>query len=172
MHQQLPKEIDPFRFAHQGLQLKGQVALSDMPRLSEILFDVEGPVNVDMLFDIDETGMPFMKGVFSTTVTLVCERCLQPMKLPMTINSLLGIVRHEHKVEGLAEQYDPWIIEDAKQIEPVAMIEDEIILALPLIPKHDEACLPEQVWQSGEIDLEAEKPVSPFAVLAALKTKK
>lgn len=172
MHQQLPKEIDPFRFAHQGIQLKGEIAISDMPRLSEIVIDNTGTVAVDLRFDIDETGTPFMKGIFTTTVSLTCERCMGPLQLPMTIHSLLGIIRHEGKVEGLAAQYDPWIIEDAKQINPIQMVEDEIILSLPLIPKHEEACLPEQVWQSGEIETDIEKPVSPFAVLSALKTNK
>ena len=172
MHQQLPKEIDPFRFAHNGLRLSGQIPLSSMPRLAESLVTDEGMVDVDLLFDIDETGLPFMEGRFKTSIQLICERCMSPMTLDLDVPALLGIIRHEGKIEGLAEQYEPWIIDDAKHVDPVHMVEDELILALPIVPKHENACLPEDVWQSGEQEKEADKPASPFAVLAALKDKK
>ncbi len=93
------------------------------------------------------------------------------MDLQLDISALLGIIRHERKVEGLADQYEPWIIDDAKRVDPAQMVEDELILALPIVPKHDYACLSDDVWQSGE-ESEADIPASPFAVLAALKAKK
>ncbi len=172
MHQQLPREIDPFRFANSGIRLTGQIPLSSMRRLSEQLVNDEGMVDVDMHFDIDETGLPFMQGRFQASIQLICERCMSPMTLQLDIAALLGILRHERKVEGLAEQYEPWIIDDAKQVDPALMVEDELILALPIVPKHDYVCLPDDVWHAGETESEADKPVSPFAVLAALKAKK
>lgn len=172
MHQQLPKEIDPFRFAHSGLQIVGEIPVSKMSRLSEMLYDDSGKVEIDMQFDIDTTGTPFMRGQFVVTVNLLCERCMEPMAHSINIITKLALVRHEGMIEGLAEQYEPWILNDAKQVDPVLMIEDELILTLPLVPKHDYSCLPEQLWQVGEEETEIEKPVSPFAVLSALKSKK
>ncbi len=172
MYQQLPREIDPFRFANSGIRLTGQIPLSSMRRLAEQLVNDDGMVDVDMLFDIDETGLPFMQGRFQASIQLICERCMSPMTLQLDIPALLGIIRHERKVEGLAEQYEPWIIDDAKQVDPALMVEDELILALPIVPKHDYVCLPDDVWQAGEAESEADKPASPFAVLAALKAKK
>lgn len=172
MHQQLPREIDPFRFANSGIRLTGQIPLSSMRRLAALLVNDDGMVDVDMLFDIDETGLPFMQGQFQVNIQLICERCMSPMTLKLNIAALLGIIRYERKVEGLADQYEPWIIDDAKQVDPAQMVEDELILALPIVPKHDYVCLPEDVWQAGEPESEADKPASPFAVLAALKTKK
>lgn len=172
MQQQLPKELDPFRFAHNGIHLSGQIPLSSMRRLTDLLVTDDGMVDVDMHFDIDETGLPFMQGQFKTNIQMICERCMSPMDLQLDISALLGIIRHERKVEGLADQYEPWIIEDAKQVDPAQMVEDELILALPIVPKHDYACLSDDVWQSGEEEIEADKPASPFAVLAALKAKK
>lgn len=172
MHQQLPKEIDPFRFAQSGLRFSGQIPLSSMRRLADLLVNDDGMVEVEMHFDIDETGLPYMEGQFQTSIQLICERCMSPMTLQMNISALLGIIRHERKVEGLAEQYEPWIIDDVRHVDPAQMVEDELILALPIVPKHDYACLSDDVWQSGEQESEAEKPASPFAVLAALKAKK
>ena len=80
MHQQLPKEIDPFRFAHNGIQISGEIPVSKMTRLSEMLYDDSGTVAVAMQFDIDTTGTPFMRGEFSVTVNLLCERCMEAMQ--------------------------------------------------------------------------------------------
>ncbi|MEC9314260.1 MAG: DNA-binding protein, partial [Pseudomonadota bacterium] len=95
MRQYLPKEIDPFRFANTGRELNGEVDLADLTRLAESLRHTDGVVKVWMRFDIDDTGTPFMEGRFETTLSLTCERCLQEMTLPMDIDSLLGLVRHE-----------------------------------------------------------------------------
>lgn len=172
MHQQLPKEIDPFRFAHNGIQISGEIPVSKMTRLSEMLYDDSGTVAVAMQFDIDTTGTPFMRGEFSVTVNLLCERCMEAMQHSMHITTELALVRHEGKIEGLAEQYEPWILNDVKQVDPAQVVEDELILALPIVPKHDYPCLPEELWQAGEEETETDKPVSPFAVLSALKSKK
>lgn len=170
MRQQLPKDIDPFRFAHNGLQIEGEVLVCNLFRLNELLYDDSGIVSVDMQFDIDTTGTPYMRGKFDVTVNLLCERCMEPKAHTMNITTQLGLVRHEGKFEGLAEQYEPWLLNDAKQIDPAQIVEDELILALPIVPKHDYPCLPDELWQAGE-EVETEKSVSPFAVLSALKSK-
>ena len=175
MRQQLPKEIDPFRFAHTGRVLEGELALADMPRLADALYDNTGLVKVVMRFDIDETGTPFMQGHFETNLSLTCERCMQELVLPVEIDTALGLVRHEKLAENLADQYEPWVIDDGEMSNPATVVEDELILALPLVPKHEYDCLPEDVWFSGEHKDEAEadnKAASPFAVLSALKSKK
>lgn len=174
MRQQLPKEIDPFRFAHSGRELEGELALANMSRLAESLHHNEGVVKVSMRFDIDDTGTAFMQGHFVTTLALTCERCLQELTLPVEIDTLLGLVRHEKLTETLADQYEPWVIEDNDLVDPATVVEDELILALPLVPKHDYDCLPEEAWFSGDKKDEekTDKPESPFAVLSALKSKK
>lgn len=172
MLQRLPKEIDPFRFAHNGLHLQGQLALSKMSRLAASLANDEGIVDVDMQFDIDELGTPYLAGRFKTTLTLICERCMEPMTINVDTECLLGFVKSEYKAEQLAEQYEPWFVENDEPVDPIRIVEDELILALPLVPRHDYSCLPEDAWYSGEKEGEAEKPASPFAVLSVLKSKK
>jgi len=175
MRQQIPKEIDPFRFANNGRQLEGELKLADMARLSESLFDNSGVVKVSMQFDVDQTGTPNLHGRFETTLLLTCERCMQALEFPVTIDTWLGLVRHEKLAESLAEQYEPWVIEDTDLVDPATVVEDELILALPLVPKHDFDCLPEEAWFAGDKEVEEkpeDKPESPFAVLSALKSKK
>ena len=175
MRQHLPKEIDAFRFAQTGRELEGTIDVADMPRLASSLHDNKGEVAVSMRFGIDPTGTPFVKGHFETVLFLTCERCMQELRLPLQIDTLLGLVKHEKLISNLTEQYEPWLIENDALVDPASIVEDELILALPLVPKHDDDCLPEEAWFSGDVeDNEAttEEKVSPFAVLSALKTKK
>jgi uncharacterized protein len=175
MHQQLPKEIAPFRFAQQGRELEGELSLNKMGRLADLLHDNEGTVDVKMKFDVDNLGTPFVRAEFTTTLSLTCERCMGAMDWPVSIETLLGLVKHEKLAESLAEQYEPWVLEDTEMVDPADLVEDELILSLPIVAKHEHDCLPEDVWYSGEKETEegeAVKPDSPFAVLSALKTKK
>ncbi|WP_438969857.1 YceD family protein [Methylophaga sp.] len=175
MLQQLPKEIDPFRFANNGRKLEGELALANMPRLADSLNDKTGLVTVSMQFDVDPTGTPNMQGHFETTLLLTCERCMQQLEHPVEIDTWLGLVKHAKLAESLAEQYEPWVVEDNQLVDPATVVEDELILALPLVPKHDYDCLPAEAWFSGDEEVEETpevKPESPFAVLSALKSKK
>ncbi|PHS69008.1 MAG: DNA-binding protein [Methylophaga sp.] len=172
MHQKLPQELDPFRYAQNGLELEGELQLLSMNRLAKYLHNDEGVVDITMKFDVDETGTPYMRGQFQVTLSLNCERCTQAMDLELKVDSLLAIVKSEIKVEGLAEQYEPWVIDTNDLVILSSVVEDELILALPLVPRHDHDCLPEEVWSAGDdLNVEEEKPASPFAVLSALKVK-
>jgi len=174
MRQQLPKQIDPFKFAQNGRELEGEITVAELPRLVSALHDDKGTVNVSMRFDIDRLGTPYMVGKFDATLTLTCERCMGPMPESFSIDCMLALVKHEKLVETLADQYEPWVIEGHDPVALTDVVEDELILALPLVPRHDSDCLPEEAWFSGEKEIEekAEKPASPFAVLSALKSKK
>ena len=174
MHQKLPKEIDPFKLAQNGLVLEGQLILSELKRLTEALQDNKGMVDVKMSFGLDEVGAPFMQGDFAVTTSLICERCFESMSLDLVVDCLLAIVKNEKQIEDLAEQYEPWLLDFDNPVWLATVVEDELILALPIVPKHDYDCLPEDAWSvgdNGQDNSEAEKPVSPFAVLSTLKSK-
>lgn len=173
MRQKLPVEIDPLRLAQNGLKLSGELLIKDMPRLGESLVSDEGGVNVDLLFDMDEINTPFMKGSLLAEVSMRCERCMSPMVVSLSVNCLLAIVTSELKVTTLAEQYEPWLLENNDPVSLNAVIEDELILALPIVPRHDKACLPSEAWSSGQDSrvIDVEKRTSPFAILSSLKNK-
>ena len=170
MHQKLPVEIDPFRLAKSGLILEGKLSLSSMSRLSGLLQNSDGQVDVKMSFDIDKIlGTPIMVGEFKADLPLLCERCSESMVFEAKVESSLAIINSEKKIDDLAEQYEPWIINSDEPVMLSSIVEDELILAIPLVPKHEHACLPKEAWFSGEEQIDDEKPISPFAVLSALK---
>lgn len=172
MHHKLPKEIDPLRLAQNGLKFDGQILLSDMPRLTKSLHSDSGLVDVVLAFDIDEIGTPYVKGEFTVLVSIVCERCMLPMSMELSVSCLLAMVVSEKFIDKLAEQYDPWLLENNDPISLSKVVEDELILVLPLVPRHTEACLPSEAWSTMSDyneDKGDEKRVSPFAILSSLK---
>jgi uncharacterized protein len=99
---------------------------------------------------------------------------MSAMEIELKASPLLALLKSERKVDGLADQYEPWVLDTNEPVLTSTVVEDELILSLPLVPKHETPCLPDDIWSSGD-DIEIsndDKPESPFAILSSLKTKK
>jgi uncharacterized protein len=168
--ERLPVHIDPVRMADTRRLLQGEVALAEMPRLVEALQDGDGNVSVSLEFGTDEEGIRFMRGQVQAEVTLICQRCLEPMRHPVDNEFALGLVRNETQAEELPSHYEPLLL-DGKPLFLRDVIEDEILLALPIVPRHPPQECGAQL-ESGEADTEQDggKRDNPFASLAELKT--
>ncbi|MCW8918076.1 MAG: YceD family protein [Gammaproteobacteria bacterium] len=173
--ERLPVHIDPLRMAETGRLLEGRYAIADLERLHDLLLESSGEVVVSLEFGIDAEGIRYMKGRLQGAVPLECQRCLQPMQAPIDSTFALGLVRSIEAAEKLPAHYEPLLLEgDTLFLRDV--IEDELILALPLVAKHDEsqcievkqrvaAAVKRNDYERGE-----DKKANPFAALAALKS--
>lgn len=176
--QRLPLQVDPFRLATREEHLQGTIPLKQMKRLSNALLSSEGDVFIDVAFLVDINHVVLLTGLIKADAKLICQRCMGEMNLPMSIEFQIAFVRSEAQMERLPEGYEVTLIEDT----PVMLsdiIEDEILLALPPIPKHlDDSCSSDNVtegWnnqQTIETNTESSKQDNPFDVLASLKTDK
>jgi len=177
-HQRLPIEVDPFRLATKEEQLQGSIPLKQMKRLVSALSSNEGDVFIDVMFSVDINRVSILSGKIKTDAKLICQRCMGEMELPIALDIELAFVRTEAQMEQLPLGYEATLIEDTP-IMLSDIIEDEILLALPPIPKHlDESCSSDNIadgWnsqQANETNTENVKQVNPFDVLASLKTDK
>ena len=173
--ERLPLQIDPFRLAEARRVLEGQVALRHMKRLASALSNSEGEIEISLEFGIDNMGVPFVTGPIQVNLSLICQRCLEEMNLPVETELALGFVRSSVEAEAMIGPYEPYIVESVP-MDLMDLIEDEILLSLPQIPMHPfEECpareLYEQVAQQDEQENEASHE-NPFHVLAGLKTPK
>lgn len=165
----IPEHIDPFRFAEQGLGLDGIVQLKSMPRLLALLHVPTGNVLVNLNFGIDEQGITYLKGHLQTNVVLQCQRCMEPLNYEIISDFSLGIITSIDEANQLPAVYEPAMANEGS-LALRDLIEDEVILNLPLIPRHEpEDCkiqlpLTDAGWED-------EKNKSPFQVLASLKDK-
>jgi len=166
----LPRTIEPLKLIEQRIDLEGTIALSDCERLRDILLDSEGDISISLQFGRDEEGQRVIKGSLSAEVTMECQRCLQPVKLVVQGKVKLAVARHEDAVKALPRYYDPLLLE-APEIELLPLIEQELMLSLPIVATHPEnECSVNSSYQTKE-DTEQSKP-NPFAVLAQLKNQK
>ena len=168
--ERLPVHIDPIRLAETRRLLQGEVALAEMSRLVEALQDNDGNVSVSLEFGIDEEGIRVMRGRVQGEVTLLCQRCLEPMRQQIDSEFSLGLVRNETEADELPSYYEPLLL-DGKPLFLRDVIEDEMLLALPIVPRHPADECEARLESSGtEKEQEDGKRDNPFAGLAGLKT--
>lgn len=166
----IPEHIDPFRFAEQNLGLTGTVKIADMQRLRFTLNPSNEVVSVNLQFGIDEQKITFLKGHLETQLPLQCQRCMEPFVYEIITDFILGIVNTLDEANALPERYEPALAKEG-HLALRELIEDEIILNLPIIPRHEpEECkiklpLTDAGW-------EQEKSKNPFHVLESLKDKR
>ena len=177
-HQRLPLEVDPIRLAARGEHLQGTIPVKRMKRLISALSSGEGEVYIDVEFSVDINRVVILAGEIKTETKLICQRCMKEMDLPIALDFQLAFVRSEAEMEKLPEGYEATLI-DNKSMMLSDIIEDEILLVLPPIPKHlDESCSSDNVaegWgssQQNEPDTESVERDNPFDILASLKTDK
>lgn len=157
--------------ADKGRTFRTQVSLADMQRLADKLSDTQGTLAVDMAFGRDDRGIRFLSGSISGQLHLICERCLGKMHWPLKLDYALGLVDSEGMIERLPEQYEPLLVEQ-EEIRPLEVIEDEVLLALPMFPVHEneQDCKPRQLKEETEEAVATDEARdNPFAVLAKLK---
>ena len=172
--ERLPVHIDPLRMAEAGRLLEGSYSVAEMERLQDLLFDSSGKVAVSLEFGIDAEGIRYMKGRLQAELTLECQRCLQAMQAPIDTTFALGLVRGNEAAELLPSHYEPLLVEsDTLFLRDI--IEDELLLALPLVAKHEDSqCIEvnRQVTEDkrNEDDRGKAEKENPFSVLASLKS--
>lgn len=169
----LPTHVDPMRLADHATSLHGLLPIKNMSRLVQSLYKDEGVVDVKLLFDIDKQGIRFIKTDFKTQLVLQCQRCMESYVYETMGGSALGIVTSEVEAATLPSYYEPIVVLDG-QLLIQDLIEDELLIGLPIVPMHEpEDCkvvLPFVVADDPQVK-DAAKKENPFKVIESLRTK-
>jgi uncharacterized protein len=162
----LPKQIDPIHLAQQAVVLKGEINFEDMPRLQSSLYDKQGKATFEWQFSQDDDKRCFITGYVNATVGLICQRCLQPVAWVVNQKIGLMLLTQQHTEENLPDGYEALELEH-NPIQLISLVEDELILALPIIPTHD--ICPDNHYQQAESWDTFREQNNPFSVLKNLK---
>lgn len=138
MHDPFPSNIDPRLLARAGSRLIGVVSLAGMTRLAEMVHDLGDTADVELCFSIDAQKRFRIDGTIGARVELICQRCLLPFDYRLTANPKLAVLVEEERAAMLPAELDPLVVDQF--LAPAVLVEDELILALPLIPRHEEEC--------------------------------
>jgi len=174
MSSRFPDFVDPWHMANLGKVFSGHAAIVDLPRLAEVVLDAEGEVELRLMFERDSAKRACIKGFVKANLVLECQRCLSPMSALVESRLNIALIRSAEEAERLPEHYDPLLL-DEPRIRLLDIVEDELLLSLPQIPRHEigECCSDlKQEAEQPTADLEESgKRPNPFAILAELKQK-
>lgn len=189
----LPHKLDLGAFINEESRLEGLLPLANLSRLaSGLAQDLElAPLEplswwAEGRLEPQRVGAPQLwldlhaEGNFPWE----CQRCLQPVFIPVTVNHTVRFVADEAAAAELDADSEFDVLAISRQFDLLALIEDELIMAQPIVPRHDECPTDVQsLMQSGlvapdgtrlteaeldELESPTDKP-NPFAILAALK---
>lgn len=166
MHTPLPERVDIERAVATGRVYAGVLPLARLPRLVGLLADANGEVRYQLSFGRNAIGQRSVALQADTALPLTCQATLDRFEFPVHIDAHLGFVRDEAEDAGLPEGYEATLTDDG-MVDPVALIEDELILAIPVVPRKPDAVVKNPV-AAPEQDADDGRP-NPFAALTALK---
>lgn len=171
--------LDTFELTRSGLEVHGRTPLihfqrlmSDLPEQPDTTAEwwVKGEKNA--------LGQYYLDVRVNAAPVLECQRCLAPMTWPVDLHSRLQVVNSEADLDAGLTDGDSVGDDDtedsverivgSRRLDASALIEDEIILSLPYVPKHDVCPAAAQGAAAQEPDAD-EDHASPFAVLGQLK---
>ncbi|MDE2420725.1 MAG: DUF177 domain-containing protein [Gammaproteobacteria bacterium] len=179
--QVFPTHIEPFKWAELGFVWQGQVELTRFPRVAA---EVVPPhdhqqIALDCKLYMDERRIAWLDATMSATLPLTCQRCLHQLDFALDTHVHLAMFTEEEYSDRLGREKDEvdyvilseaQIAHGAEVLDVLNLLEDEILLLLPLSPKHDDCEL--AVASVGDEIQVVEEKRNPFDVLAGLKLTK
>ena len=153
--------IDGLEFAKTGSRLQGAWPVAEFQRLRDVLRSGPGAVRYVLEGRPDAQGYPALWLKVEGTLPLVCQRCLGPIEYPLRAESLLRLVATQAEMDAAPlEPEGPESIVAGKEMQVRALVEDEVLLAIPLAPRHERCAGGQARPPAGEN--------SPFAALRGL----
>ena len=163
----VPEVLDAWRMVAARRQFEGVLPLSAMPRLRGSLVDDAGECRFRLAFDRDEVlRMPYVELEVEAALPLECQRTLRRFLFPVKTVQRLGLIRDEAEEAALPPEYEPLLVPADGLLHPVDLVEDELVLAVPVVALSPDSDTVEREWAAPQEETAA---VSPFAALAALK---
>ena len=162
----LSERFDPQALADRNFTLTGQLSADSMQRLSDAVVSMVSRVNVDLQLARTRYGHCLMDGNIVCTLGLRCVRCLD--EVGVLLNPAVKLVLKSQS-EAFIEQPEGYDLYEytGNSLELTRLIEDELLLALPLAPKHMDISLCNQdmiAWFISD-DMIEEHTQNPFTIL-------
>jgi uncharacterized protein len=141
-----PQRLDVRAFGRLSGSVAGVTPLPDMPRLlaeqdskalpeaaaQDVSWTVTG-LTKDLRGGAHQTWMHVQAG---TRLHMICQRCLEPMEQPLEVDRHFRFVSSEQAAETEDDQAEEDLLVASTSFDALTLIEDELILALPLVPRH------------------------------------
>lgn len=160
--------LDAVRLAADGASLERRFPLAGFPRLADSLVTSEGDAAARLSFLEVADGVAGCGLVVEATLALRCQRCLEAVAVPVRSEARLAFVTSDAEAARVPEGVEA-VTTDPHAVDLHALVEDELLLALPLVPRHEgEDCGPRATAGGPDEDDAPRTATRPFAGLKDL----
>ncbi|MDE0843128.1 MAG: YceD family protein [Psychrobacter pacificensis] len=172
----MPEHISLDKWADTGFEWSGEVDPNSFERLATTLSAEHDQSNTQLNAELyRRNNVLHLAFTLTGDVWLTCQRCLQPVAVDLSDDYNIALLENDSQVRLIDEEQDYLLLDEIvteqspERLLPFKkLVEDEILLKIPMAPKHDDCEM--SVEQFGEIP-EEEENENPFAALASLKGK-
>jgi uncharacterized protein len=179
--------VDSLKLVRERQRLAGVLAVAGLPRLVQSLhglngiYSGDGSLDYAISGDTDARERPLLRVRVSGTVLVQCQRCLEAMAHEVRVDSAVRLVAAEKldaEYEAIgADPDEPDCIVASKTMDVAALIEDEVLLALPPYPRHDVSVCkgkvdPSAITGVNVMNVQAGNVVNAFSAFSALQSMK
>ena len=172
----MPEHISLDKWADTGFEWSGEVDPNSFERLATTLSAEHDQSNTQLNAELyRRNNVLHLAFTLTGDVWLTCQRCLQPIAIDLSDDYNIALLENDSQVRLIDEEQDYLLLDEIvteqspERLLPFKkLVEDEILLKIPMAPKHDDCEM--SVEQFGEIP-EEEENENPFAALASLKGK-
>ncbi len=160
--------IDFLKEASAKREVRFPVKVSALARLLETLpGSKESSLEVILQFDQNDQGQAYVDLTVSAELVLTCQRCLESMPFPLRSVHRLAPAHLEEKGDELLGEMESVLVDENGFINVMEMVEDEVLLAIPMFPMHREQECSSKFTKSEDSAVE-QKTHKSFAGLADL----
>lgn len=172
----IPVMLNPAKCAQRGLSYEGILPTKVLKRVNAASTGDCSDAQVFIECGTDVQGIVYLKGKAVTELTLVCQRCMKTYCHPVSVDFATSPVTDNSQEDELPDAYEPVDLDENGEVALHKLIEDEILLAFPIVPMHEsEDCSKSSrdmsVGKIKQPEPADERPKNPFAVLETLKRK-
>jgi len=177
----VPEKLDVAALAHDDASLAGEWPAASLQRLADsaapeapasgwpaLRWSLHGEIRRPSPSHHGGKAQTWLHLTASGQVALTCQRCLKPVVEEIDIDRWIRFVDTEAEAAALDVDSDDDVLALPRHLDARELIEDELLLALPLVPRH-EACPEPLAHVDDAPEPEEEERPNPFAKLAALK---
>ena len=173
--------LDVPRFAREGAELVGNDVLSKYERLITEALEPESPDTLntpvtwqaqgELTDDASGHQVHWLNLQAHTHLPMTCQRCLTPVQVKLIVDQRYRFVDSEDQAMAQDDEAEEDLLVLSREFQLRELVEDELLMALPLVPRH-EVCPGDVKMSTQDEDFEQDdKQANPFAVLSSLKKK-
>lgn len=124
------------QLGQQRASFEADLQARSLDRLQDLVA-ADSPLHTKVQFELQ--GATLVRITVDGELPMTCQRCLDEMVFPLSLDIGLALFDNEAAAALAPEGYEAAVVEEGR-VNPAQLVEDEVILALPMVAKHQEPC--------------------------------